>query len=97
MMTGIFDPVFSDYSPATGISIRSRMTHTYAAKSGSTNSDQWLIGFTPRLTAGVWNGYDQGKNLTTKEDTAATKQIWIDFMEAVNKGTKMKISKAKRC
>ena len=29
MMTGIFDPVFSDYSPATGISIRSRMTHTY--------------------------------------------------------------------
>ncbi|MFS0817883.1 transglycosylase domain-containing protein [Lysinibacillus sp. 1P01SD] len=88
MMTGIFDPVFSDYSPATGISIRSRMTHTYAAKSGSTNSDQWLIGFTPSLTAGVWNGYDQGKNLTTKEDTAATKQIWIDFMETVNKGTK---------
>ncbi|WP_155593587.1 transglycosylase domain-containing protein [Lysinibacillus cavernae] len=88
MMTGIFDPVFSDYSPATGISIRSRMTHTYAAKSGSTNSDQWLIGFTPNLTAGVWNGYDQGKNLTTKEDTAATKQIWIDFMENVNKGTK---------
>ncbi len=88
MMTGIFDPVFSDYSPATGISIRSRMTHTYAAKSGSTNSDQWLIGFTPSLTAGVWNGYDQGKNLTEKEDTAATKQIWIDFMETVNKGTK---------
>ncbi|MFJ7731274.1 transglycosylase domain-containing protein [Lysinibacillus sp. NPDC097231] len=88
MMTGIFDPVFSDYSPATGISIRSRMTHTYAAKSGSTNSDQWLIGFTPNLTAGVWNGYDQGKNLTAKEDTAATKHIWIDFMEAVNKGTK---------
>jgi len=88
MMTGIFDPVFSDYSPATGIGIRSRMTHTYAAKSGSTNSDQWLIGFTPSLTAGVWNGYDQGKNLTEREDTASTKQIWIDFMEAVNKGTK---------
>ncbi|UZM99975.1 hypothetical protein OL548_08640 [Lysinibacillus sp. MHQ-1] len=66
MMTGIFDPVFSDYSPATGISIRSRMTHTYAAKSGSTNSDQWLIGFTPSLTAGVWNGYDQGKKSNDK-------------------------------
>lgn len=88
MMTGIFDPVFSDYSPATGISIRSRMTHTYAPKSGSTNSDQWLIGYTPRLTAGVWNGYDQGKNLTAKEDSGATKQIWIDFMETVNKGIK---------
>lgn len=88
MMTGMFDPVFSDYSPATGIAIRSRMTHTYAAKSGSTNSDQWLIGFTPNLTAGVWNGYDQGKNLSAKEDLAATKQIWIDFMETVNSGTK---------
>ncbi|MGY3186831.1 transglycosylase domain-containing protein [Lysinibacillus sp. TE18511] len=88
MMTGIFDPVFNDYSPATGIGIRSRMTHTYAAKSGSTNSDQWLIGFTPSLTAGVWNGYDQGKNITTKEDSGATKKIWIDYMEAVNKGTK---------
>ena len=32
MMTGMFDPVFSDYSPATGLSLRSRMTHTYAAK-----------------------------------------------------------------
>lgn len=88
MMTGMFDPVFSDYSPATGVSIRSRMSHTYAAKSGSTNSDQWLIGFTPTLTAGVWNGYDQGKILTAKEDTAANKQIWVDFMETVHKGTK---------
>ncbi|MEG0259194.1 MAG: penicillin-binding transpeptidase domain-containing protein, partial [Lysinibacillus sp.] len=88
MMTGMFDPVFSDYSPATGISIRSRMTHTYAAKSGSTNSDQWLVGYTPNITAGVWTGYDQGKTLEEKEDLVATKQIWIDFMETVNTGTK---------
>lgn len=88
MMTGMFDPVFSDYSPATGLSIRSRMTHTYAAKSGTTNSDQWLIGYTPSLTAGVWNGYDQGKTLSVKEDMAASKQIWINFMETVNSGKK---------
>lgn len=86
MMTGIFDPVFSDYSPATGLSIRPRMTHTYAAKSGTTNSDQWMIGFTPNLTAGVWNGYDQGKTLSVQEDMAASKQVWIDFMETVNDG-----------
>lgn len=86
MMTGMFDPVFSDYSPATGLSIRSRMTHTYAAKSGTTNSDQWLVGYTPSLTAGVWNGYDQGKTLSVREDMAASKQIWVDFMEAVHSG-----------
>lgn len=86
MMTGIFDPVFSDYSPATGLSLRSRMTHTYAAKSGTTNSDQWMIGFTPSLTAGVWNGYDQGKTLSVQADMAATKQVWIEFMETVLNG-----------
>lgn len=86
MMTGVFDPVFSDYSPATGVSIRSRMTHTYAAKSGSTNSDQWMMGYSPSVTVGVWNGYDQGKSLSGQSDTAATKQIWIDFMESVHEG-----------
>lgn len=86
MMTGIFDPVYSDYSPATGVSLRGRMTHTYAAKSGTTISDQWLIGYTPSITAGVWNGYDQGKTLSVQEDMAATKQVWIDFMETVNNG-----------
>lgn len=84
MMTGIFDPVFSDYSPATGVSIRSRLTRTYAAKSGTTNSDQWMIGYSPSLTAGVWNGYDQGKTLSVKEDMAASKQVWVDYMEAVH-------------
>lgn len=86
MMTGIFDPIFSDYSPATGLSLRSRMTHTYAAKSGTTNSDQWMIGFTPSLTAGVWNGYDQGKTLSVQADMAASKQVWIDFMESALEG-----------
>ncbi|BDH60565.1 penicillin-binding protein [Lysinibacillus sp. PLM2] len=85
LMTGIFDPVFSDYSPATGVSLRSRMTHTYAAKSGTTLSDQWIIGFTPSVTAGVWNGYDQGKTLSVQADMAASKQVWIDFMETINK------------
>lgn len=87
MMTGIFDPVFSDYSPATGVSLRPRMTHTYAAKSGTTVSDQWLVGFTPSVTAGVWNGYDQGKTLSVQQDMAASKQVWIDFMESINEGT----------
>ncbi|RTQ94956.1 transglycosylase domain-containing protein [Lysinibacillus telephonicus] len=86
MLTGIFDPVYSDYSPATGVSLRPRMTHTYAAKSGTTVSDQWILGFTPSITAGVWNGYDQGKTLSVQEDMAASKQVWIDFMEAINEG-----------
>ena len=86
MMTGMFDNVYSDYSPATGVSLRSKMTHTYAGKSGTTNSDQWMIGFSNSMTAGVWNGYDQGKTLSVQADMAASKQIWLDFMETVHEG-----------
>ena len=87
MLTGIFDDVFSDYSPATGVAIRPKMTHSYAAKSGTTNSDQWMVGYSPSLTAGVWNGYDQGKTLSTQIDMSASKQIWIEFMENVHRDT----------
>lgn len=86
MMTGMFDNVYSDYSPATGVSLRPKMTHTYAGKSGTTNSDQWMVGFSNELTTGVWNGYDQGKKLSVQADMAASKQIWIDFMEAAHAG-----------
>ncbi len=85
LMTGMFDPVFNDYAPATGISIRNKQTRPYAAKSGTTLTDQMMIGFSPTLTAGVWNGYDQGKQMTSEADSRATKQIWIDFMESAHK------------
>ncbi|MDS9472322.1 transglycosylase domain-containing protein [Sporosarcina pasteurii] len=86
LMTGMFDPVFNDYSAATGLSMRQKQTRPYAAKSGTTITDQYLIGFTPSLTAGVWNGFDVDKQLETIEDKAATKKIWIEFMEEVHSG-----------
>lgn len=86
LLTGMFDPVFNDYSPATGISIRAKQTRPYAAKSGTTNTDQYLIGFSPQLTAAVWNGYDQGKQVSDAEARQVTKQVWIEFMEAVHQG-----------
>ncbi|MGE6487283.1 transglycosylase domain-containing protein [Paenisporosarcina sp. NPDC076898] len=86
LMTGMFDPVFNDYAPATGLSIRGKQTRPYAAKSGTTISDQVLVGYTPTLTTGVWNGYDASKQLQLAEDKQATKNIWIDFMERVHQG-----------
>lgn len=85
LMTGMFDPVFNDYAPATGISLRNKQTRPYAAKSGTTLTDQMMLGFSPSLTAGVWNGYDQGKQMSSDADSRATKQIWIDFMEKAHK------------
>ncbi|WP_342536873.1 PBP1A family penicillin-binding protein [Sporosarcina sp. FSL K6-3508] len=87
LMTGMFDPVFSDYLSATGLSMRPKQSRPYAAKSGTTISDQYLIGFSPSLTAGIWTGFDRGKQLEDLNDKAASKKIWIDFMEKVHEGS----------
>ncbi len=60
LLTGMFDPVFNDYSSSTGLSMRPKMTRPYAAKSGTTLWDQHLIGYSPSLTAGIWTGFDVG-------------------------------------
>jgi penicillin-binding protein 2D len=86
LMTGMFDPVFNDYTSATGLSMRQKQTRPYAAKSGTTISDQYLIGYTPTLTAGIWTGFDVGKQLTDSQDKVASKKIWIDFMERAHSG-----------
>ncbi len=86
LMTGMFDPVFNDYLTSTGVSMRASQTRPYAAKSGTTLSDQYLIGYSPTLTAGIWTGYDVGRQIEDAQDKAASKRIWIDFMEAAHSG-----------
>jgi len=87
LLTGMFDPVFNDYSAATGLSMRPKQTRPYAAKSGTTEWDQYLIGYTPSLTAGIWTGYDVDEKLEDSNDKAASKKIWIEFMETALSGT----------
>ncbi|MED3649015.1 transglycosylase domain-containing protein [Heyndrickxia sporothermodurans] len=81
MMTGMFDKKLNGYSSVTGSTIASQITRQYAGKSGSTDTDSWMIGFTPQLTAGIWTGYDQGNQITLNADKLYAKNIWVRFME----------------
>ncbi|MDR4436617.1 monofunctional biosynthetic peptidoglycan transglycosylase, partial [Bacillus tequilensis] len=54
----LFDTYFNGYPSVTGRTMANRLTRTYAGKSGTTCADSWLIGFHPKLAAGVWTGYD---------------------------------------
>ncbi|RIW27843.1 penicillin-binding protein [Bacillus salacetis] len=90
MLSGIFDPKLNDYSTVTGITIRKHATRPYAGKSGTTNSDNWMIGYAPQLTAGVWTGYDKGKEISLVEDKYYAKNIWVHFMEEALKGEPVK-------
>jgi penicillin-binding protein 1A len=57
-----------------------------AAKTGTTNdySNAWFIGFTPKLSTGVWVGYDRPRSLG-KDETGSrvAVPIWLSYMTKV--------------
>ncbi|KAB7670616.1 transglycosylase domain-containing protein [Bacillus sp. B1-b2] len=81
MMTGMFDSGLNGYTSVTGSTINKNLTRIYAGKSGSTNSDSWMIGYTPQLVSAVWTGYDQGEPITLAADKTYAKKVWANFME----------------
>src|SRR5262249_46794707 len=61
-----------------------------AAKTGTTNdySNAWFIGFTPRLSTGVWIGYDRPRSLGKEETGGRTAvPIWTAYMAKVLRDT----------
>lgn len=86
LMTGMFDPKLNDYTTVTGQSIRKQITRPYAGKSGTTETDSWMIGFAPQLVAGVWTGYDRGETMDKIAEKQYAKQIWVQFMEESLRG-----------
>jgi penicillin-binding protein 1A len=56
------------------------------AKTGTTNdySNAWFIGFTPKLSTGVWVGYDRPRSLG-KDETGSrvAVPIWVSYMTKV--------------
>ncbi|WP_027408062.1 transglycosylase domain-containing protein [Anoxybacteroides tepidamans] len=81
LMTGMFDPKLNDYTTVTGQTILKDLTRPYAGKSGTTETDSWMIGYAPQLVAGVWTGYDRGEKITKMAEKQYAKRIWAKFME----------------
>lgn len=90
MMTGTFDPKLNGYTTVTGNTIRNSLTRPYAGKSGSTETDSWMIGFTPQLVTAVWTGYDKGKSIDMVAEKSYAKKIWAGFMETALKNQPVK-------
>ena len=60
------------------------LKRTVAGKTGTTNDyrDAWFVGYTPRLAAGVWVGFDDQRQLGEKETgSKAAAPIWVSFMK----------------
>lgn len=80
MLTYTYNSSFIDYNYPTLISLLPQITNKYAIKSGTTNTDLWIIGYNEKAVLGIWNGYDDNRNLTS-EDSGFHKEIWIETME----------------
>ena len=56
------------------------ITNKYAIKSGSTDTDAWVIGYTPDVVLASWAGYDDNKEIST-EVVNSNKSSWVTSME----------------
>ncbi|GAB4074839.1 PBP1A family penicillin-binding protein [Barrientosiimonas marina] len=86
LMTGMFDRSLDGYMSVTGSSIADRLSRTYAGKSGTTESDSWMLGYSPSLVTGIWIGYDDNRAITRTAENAYAKEIWASFMEEAHTG-----------
>ena len=81
LLKGTYDYNMVDYAYPTNISISSLLTHDYGIKSGSTDTDNWIIGFNEDIVASIWIGYDNNKKLN-QDDFKYSKKIWANMVEA---------------
>ena len=80
MLTYTYDSSFIDYNYPTLISLLPKITNKYAIKSGTTDTDKWIIGYNKNAVLSIWNGYDDNRVISS-DDGAYHKDIWIDTME----------------
>ena len=80
MLTYTYDKSFIDYNYPTLISLLPKITNKYAIKSGTTDTDMWIIGYNKNAVLSIWNGYDDNKVIGSGEG-GYHKDIWIDTME----------------
>jgi len=72
-------------TPAFGANSPLRLSRPAAAKTGTTTDfrDNWTVGYTRYLVAGVWAGNSDGRPLRGSSGLTGAAPIWHDFMEAV--------------
>ncbi|UFJ40219.1 PBP1A family penicillin-binding protein [Brevibacillus humidisoli] len=75
MMQSVFEP------KGTAYRVAHLLNRPVAGKTGSTDYDSWLVGFTPELVTTVWVGYDEGRKIDPVRDAPLAAPIWAEFTE----------------
>lgn len=78
VLTSLMQSVFEE--GGTGYRVSDQMKRPVAGKTGTTNSDAWVVGFTPELATAVWVGYDKGRTISSVDSHQAA-PIFAAFTE----------------
>ncbi len=72
-------------TPAFGANNQLNLTVPAAAKTGTSSNwrDNWTLGYTRYLVAGVWAGNNNGRPMSNTSGITGAAPIWHDFMEKV--------------
>ena len=82
-LTNVFDNRMSINISTTGAPIAHKLTKKYAAKSGTTDFDSWIIGYNKTIALGIWTGYDDNR-LIDNAKAKYIKFLWAEIVERYN-------------
>lgn len=74
LMKSVFEP------GGTASRVAGQIKRPVAGKTGTTDTDAWMVGFTPELASAVWVGYDRDRAINSVESYKAA-PIFADFTE----------------
>ena len=80
MLTSTFDSSLSSYLNATMANYKPY--NIYAAKSGTTKSDSYVLSYNPNYTIGIWVGTDSSNTLS---NYPLSKQLFKDITSILEK------------
>lgn len=80
MLTYTYDQAFIGYNYPTVISLLPKITNKYSIKTGTTDTDMWIMGYNKNAVLSIWNGYDDNRKISS-DDSGYHKNIWVDTME----------------
>lgn len=85
MLTNAYNQDFIDYNSPTAITLKGRISRDYAIKTGTTDNDNWIVGYNPDALLMVWTGKDLNED--TPGYSRIVKNIWVETMENSLKDT----------
>lgn len=82
LLTSTYNYSLINYTSPTLVSIGNELKGKYAAKSGSTSTDYWTVGYNKDYLMLVWAGNDDNTDVKSK-DSKITKKIWAKTITSI--------------